>query len=131
MSSTRGVSDSSGNPVTVFTDGKSHRVELTVDAGWVKLPLAPSCDLYELDTTLAAGGKRVILARSDLVLGIVAGEAPTEAQALVSAIRWPGVWTRGCERSGGVDIYVALDPTDDTDQAEPAILVVTQAAEVC
>lgn len=131
MSSTRGVSDSSGNAVTVFTDGKSQRVELTVDAGWVKLPLAPSCDLYELDTTLAAGGRRVLIARSDLVAGIVAGEEPSPEQIAGCAFRWPGVWTRGCERAGGVDIYVALDPTDSTTQADPAVLVVTQAAEVC
>lgn len=132
MANARGVYDSAGNPVTVFTDGESQRVELTVDAGWVKLPLSPSCDLYELDTVLAAGGKRVIIASTADVDGIVAGQAPTTEQIAKSAFRWPGgIYTKGCERALGVDIYVALDPTDATDQADPAILVVTQAAEVC
>lgn len=126
----RGIYDIYGNPVTTMVDGGDQtRLSIEVADGWVKLPLAATCDLYELDTTLAAGGKRVLFCHTGVRPGLVEGAEPSEADIAKSAFRWPGVWTRGSERPSGVEFFVALDPTDTTPQTAPAVLVVTQSAE--
>lgn len=127
----RSILNSAGGTLDVFPEtGTTIRIELTVAAGWVKLPLAASCDLYELDTTLAAGGKRVVSCHTGDRPGLTAGVVPSTEDLAKAAPRWPGVWTRGSDRTKGVEIFVALDPTDPTEQTAPAVLFLTQAAEV-